>query len=153
MAAIKARPTKRIRLTPPTTFGTEEISSSTLTAESDNGEGDAFLKAAANWNLEQNYEQRPRKKRKQDKENTRLPIKTAEGVVQQLAVPVEADDDSFLGTSDEGSDDEKIVPKTLQHAPQIPVQQQIVEAKEELAMIAGLLNEDPEEHVRLQQRR
>ncbi|RMZ92366.1 hypothetical protein DV736_g368, partial [Chaetothyriales sp. CBS 134916] len=67
---------------------------------------------AADWDLEQDYEQRSRKK-KAAKEVTRLPIKTREGVLKQA----QAND------------------------------QQILQVKEDLAHLAELLNEDPEEHA------
>ncbi|KAL8690753.1 MAG: hypothetical protein Q9218_003874 [Villophora microphyllina] len=102
------------------------------------------------WNLEQDYEQRSRKKKK-DAESTRLPIKTAEGLVQRIASPVrkeqEDEENSLLGSSD-GEDsaieeESQLEDKTIE----VPVRQQIIEAKEELARVATLLGEDPEEHI------
>lgn len=113
-----------------------------------------FARRAAKWNLEQTYEQRPRKKRKQEKETTRLPVKTPEGRLQPSILPdVSGNEDA---TSSEASDvaengedgeaeatAEQLQPDMLD----MPVRQQIVEGKEELARIAGLINEDPEANV------
>ena len=106
---------------------------------------DDFSNRAAGWNLEQNYEQRPRKqKKKEKKENTRLPIKTAEGRLEQLKVPdVAHDDDSWLG-SEEGSIEDS---GHVQEEAEVPIRQQILEAKEELARLATSINEDPEENA------
>jgi nucleolar complex protein 3 len=108
---------------------------------------DTFFKQAASWNLEQDYETKPRKGKKKDKENTRLPIKTSEGLVQQVEVPAEAEDAEsdleWLGA--EASDDE--VHEEVVQKPTVPMRQQILEAKEELARIALMLNEDPEENI------
>ena len=105
-----------------------------------------FFKQASGWNLEQDYESRPRKGRKKDKENTRLPIKTADGLVQQVDdVEGVQDEESDLKWLDaEESEDEVQVEV---EDPTVPMRQQILEAKEELAHIALMLNEDPEENV------
>jgi nucleolar complex protein 3 len=109
-----------------------------------------FVKNAAKWHLEQDYETRPRRLKKQ-RENKKLPVRTTEGWV---AAPPNAQDikeeesDSFLAS---GSDDGALEASHLQDVdeekPKIPARQQILDAKEELARIAGLVNEDPEEHV------
>jgi nucleolar complex protein 3 len=108
---------------------------------------DTFFKQAASWNLEQDYETKPRKGKKKDKENTRLPIKTSEGLVQQVEVPAEAEDaeSDLEWFSAEASDDE--VHEEVVQKPTVPMRQQILEAKEELARIALMLNEDPEENI------
>ncbi|OAP56343.1 hypothetical protein AYL99_09522 [Fonsecaea erecta] len=135
------RPAKRRRLSPPVD---DSKPSETIKAS------DLFVRAA-DWDLEQEYEKRSRQKK--TKESTRLPIKTAEGRVQRVEekVPVEQEDDSdsFLGsgTDDEGDEDETPPTETEPYVPQVPLKQQIVAAKEEIARIAGLLNEDPEEHA------
>lgn len=141
MARIPA--VKRRRLTPPAEDGGDS-SPSTL----DNGpESSAFFKQASSWNLEQDYETRPRKGRKKEKESTRLPIKTAEGVIQQHVATEEVaepeSDLEWLGA--EESEDE---PEEVEVKPTVPVRQQILEAKEEMARIALMVTqEDPEEHV------
>lgn len=107
------------------------------------------------WDAEQDYELRPRKLGKKEKEQTRLPIKTDEGL-QRVEEPEQKpeDSDSFLGTDDDEdesgedqwdgmSEDEE----EKEEAPKIPLKVQIVQAKEELAKLATLINEDPEEHI------
>jgi nucleolar complex protein 3 len=133
---------KRRRLTPPATDG-DDSSPPTLEHEP---ETSVFFKQASGWNLEQDYESRPRKGRKKDKENTRLPIKTADGLVQQV--------DDVEGVQDEESDLEWLDAEESEdevqvevEEPTVPMRQQILEAKEELARIALMLNEDPEENV------
>jgi nucleolar complex protein 3 len=130
---------KRRRISPPETDGSERQPSKDHKA--------AFAANAAKWDLEQDYEQRPRKV-KRLKENGKLPVRTTEGWV---APPVEAvhekladKADSFLGSAGEGEEEEE---EEAVEEPKIPPRQQILEAKEELARIAGLLNEDPEEHI------
>lgn len=130
-------PAKRRRVSPPDSNASASEPDSTF---------DQFTRNAAKWNLEQDYEQRPRKVK--SKESTRLPIKTADGWVEQ-DVPEEAEEqqsDSFLSSDDDELPDaeegieEGAPPKASQR-------QQILEAKEELARFAGLINENPEEHV------
>ncbi|KAL8948510.1 MAG: hypothetical protein Q9222_005313 [Ikaeria aurantiellina] len=104
--------------------------------------------SAAEWDLEQGYEQRPRKQKKSN-ESTRLPIKTAEGLIEKLSSPEEeksGEVDSIFSSSDE-SESETDETNQEEIRPEVPVQQQIIEAKEELARIGTLLGQDPEEHV------
>lgn len=113
---------------------------------------DEFVKRAAHWNLEQDYEQRPRKKRKQEKETARLPIKTAEGqlqpsLLQDVPVPSEEGDPDVSEDEDHEEHLEEHVEPAPETVLETPGPQQIVEAKEELARIAGLISEDPEENV------
>jgi nucleolar complex protein 3 len=130
---------KRRRLSPPEDGAATEDSKTT------------FLKNAAKWDLEQDYETRPRKLKKQ-KENKKLPVRTTEGWVaapkNAQDLKDEAESDSFLGS---GSEDEVVegeeVEQVDEKKPKIPARQQIIEAKEELARIASLVNEDPEEHI------
>ncbi|KAL4762184.1 nuclear export protein Noc3 [Aspergillus foveolatus] len=135
------RTTKRRRVSPP---GEDENVS--------NRKGD-FYSHAAEWDLEQDYEQRPRKLNKKEKERTRLPIKTAEGFQNVEASESEAeDDDSFLATDDDDMDvdgDAEVdeTEESEEEAPKIPLKQQIIQAKEEIARTATLINEDPEEHI------
>lgn len=140
MARIPA--VKRRKLTPPNTDG-EDSSPSTLDHVP---EQNAFFKQASGWNLEQDYETRPRKGKKKEKENTRLPIKTAEGLIQQAPteeVVEEESDLEWLG-AEESEEEVEQAPKK----PTVPMRQQILEAQEELARIALLLREgDPEEHA------
>ncbi|CZT13161.1 related to NOC3 protein, required for maturation and intranuclear transport of pre-ribosomes [Rhynchosporium agropyri] len=140
MARIPA--VKRRKLTPPPTDG-EDSSPSTLDNVS---ETSAFFKQASSWNLEQDYESRPRKGKKKDQESTRLPIKTSDGQIQELEVAEEVKDEAsdmeWLGA--EESAEEEVVEKK----PRVPMRQQILEAQEEMARIALMVTqEDPEEHV------
>ncbi|KAI4254990.1 MAG: hypothetical protein LQ352_002774, partial [Teloschistes flavicans] len=133
-----ARAFKRKRVSPP---GPDLDQSVFRTA----GQDGYFLQPTE-WNLEQEYEQRSRKKKKET-ESTRLPIKTAEGRLERLVSPVR-EEDSSLGSSDgEGSPTEEEESKVEDATAEVPVRQQIIEAKEELARIGILLSEDPEEHT------
>ncbi|KAH8589293.1 nucleolar complex-associated protein-domain-containing protein [Bisporella sp. PMI_857] len=144
MARVPA--VKRRRLTPPASDG-EESSPPTLESEprTTGGKSNQFFNNASSWNLEQDYENRPRKGKKREKESTRLPIKTSDGLIQQVEVPEVTEEESdleWLG-ADESMEEEVVEVKK----PAIPVRQQIIEAKEELAKIALMLNEDPEENI------
>jgi nucleolar complex protein 3 len=109
---------------------------------------ESFLKNASKWDLEQDYETRPRKLNKK-KENKRLPVRTVEGWVAPPTAPgeiKEEESDSFMGSGDEEeapAEEEEVE----EQKPKIPARQQVLEAKEELARIASLVNEDPEEHI------
>lgn len=113
-----------------------------------------FYQHASKWNLEQDYENRPRtlKKKKDEEKSKRLPIKTAEGWVDQAPAPApepvvaqeDGDADSFLGSGDEEEVDEE-EPEEVK--PKMSPKQEIMVAKEELARIASLVSEDPEEHI------
>jgi nucleolar complex protein 3 len=125
---------KRRRLSPPTENGSVEKP--------------AFISNAGKWNLEQDYEQRPRKLKKQ-KDNAKLLIRTDEGWMQQKTVPVEEkeeESDSFLGSISEGEEG-AASEAAVDEKPKMSPRQQIIEAKEEMARIASLVNEDPEEHI------
>lgn len=127
----------------------EDSSSSTDAAQIHGRISTIFADNASKWNLEQDYEQRPRKKKATGKENTRLPIKTAEGRIEQLQVE-EVKIESPESEHESADVDEKPPvegPPSEEDASDIPIQQQILEAKEELARIASLIIEDPEEHV------
>lgn len=123
---------KRRKLSPPTNDDNEAAQS-------------AFYKQAAGWNLEQDYEQRPRKK-KREKETSRLPIKTAEGRIEQLqSQEVERKEDPEDWFQEEKGEGEDLAPLPVET--KIPIRQQIIEAKEALARLAHVINEDPEEHA------
>ncbi|PQE23523.1 Nucleolar complex-associated 3 protein [Rutstroemia sp. NJR-2017a BVV2] len=145
MAKVPA--VKRRKLTPPPTDGDDSSPSTLENAPNSN----SFFKQAASWNLEQDYETRPRKGKKKEKESTRLPIKTKDGVIQQVAAPVEVNEEEsdleWLGEDDTAKDEEEELAEKVVEKPTVPIRQQIIEAKEELARIALLLNEDPEENV------
>lgn len=105
------------------------------------------------WDLEQDYENRSRKKKKEASKQDRLMIKTQDGqvkenprldVVEEKEKPQDQDDedvDSFLA-----SDDDEVVVEAVKK-PSIPVKEQIRLAKEELARLAAQLSENPEENV------
>ncbi|KAI6914012.1 hypothetical protein D0867_04269 [Hortaea werneckii] len=113
----------------------------------------------AKWNLEQDYEQRPRKRK--DAKSEKLPVKTAEGWKEnQRQEPEDArqeqddDADSFLASGDEGDGAEKdsgvadLEPKPKPAPkPRLPPKEEIRQAKEDLARIAGNISEDPEENI------
>ncbi|KAM5345477.1 hypothetical protein ACJ41O_011339 [Fusarium nematophilum] len=110
----------------------------------------SFFKNASNWNLEQDYESRPRKGKKQ--ESNRLPIKTADGRIEQAqglqdeTASIESDTEWLDGREDEiASEPEQ--DEEVEEEPEIPEPQQILEAQEELAKIAMAVNENPEDHV------
>lgn len=132
---------KRRKLSPPESSDTE---SSTSAAVGWSTTLDDFSRRAAGWNLEQDYEQRPRKQKKKERENTRLPIKTAEGRLEQLQVPEVTKEDDGWSSSEHGSVEDS---GPAQEETKVPIRQQILEAKEELARLASLVNEDPEEHA------
>lgn len=112
--------------------------------------------AQSQWDVEQDYEQRPRKIRKLEKQSTRLPIKTAEGEVKHVELPEPArgiDEESDLQWSDDDAVNgmlaaEREAVEAEKQKPKLSNKQQIVEAKIEIARIATLLNEEPEENVR-----
>ena len=130
------RPAKRRRLTPPIDDNavSETINSSDL------------FDRAADWDLEQKYEQQSRSRKQ---ESTKLPIKTADGKIERVEEKATSEDeDSFLGTDSEADDGAETPPTDDEDdTPTIPLREQIAGAKEELARIATLLNEDPEEHA------
>jgi len=138
---------KRRKLTPPTSDGEDSSPSTLEAAPQSNGRKStaAFFKQASSWNLEQDYESRPRKGKKKDKESTRLPIKTSDGLVQQVEVPEVNEEESDLEWL--GADEPLEEPVVEAKKPTVPMRQQILEAKEELARIALMLNEDPEENL------
>ncbi|CAH0019015.1 unnamed protein product [Clonostachys rhizophaga] len=116
----------------------------------------AFFKNAASWNLEQDYESRPRKGKKNNekKPSTRLPIKTADGRLELLS-GIEEDDDDVSVESDtewlEGreEDEPESQPEEAEGEaePEKSEQEQILEAQEELAKLATAVNENPEDNV------
>ncbi|KAI1978618.1 hypothetical protein LOZ53_001307 [Ophidiomyces ophidiicola] len=111
-----------------------------------------FYANASQWDLEQDYERRPRKGSKKEKERTKLPIKTAEGAIQHVQEPDYSEAESLsLLDSEEEAEDANPAPKAMVQEPvsQVPIKLQIIQAKENLAKIAMLINEDPEEHLEL----
>ncbi|KAI9762253.1 MAG: hypothetical protein M4579_000577 [Chaenotheca gracillima] len=148
---IEDRTVKRRRLSPPSEDRLKDFSPEEDLSEDGDQQAKDLLAFASHWNLEQNYENRPRKKRKDDRESTRLPIKTAQGLVQQSQLPEVADGEESDDSAALLGEEEQEEIDAAHHAPpevsKLPVRQQILEAKEELARIATMLNEDPEENA------
>lgn len=108
----------------------------------------SYLANAAKWDLEQDYETRPRKQKK-EKENAKLPVRTTEGWQVQPATngtKEDQDSDSSQGSGSEGEEDAQ-AEEIVEEKPKVSPRQQILDAKEEVARIAVLVNEDPEEHI------
>jgi nucleolar complex protein 3 len=140
---------KRRRISPEV----ESPSSSPQNGVSSEEKIEDFYRNASGWNLEQDYENRPRSLKKKKEEN-RLPIKTSEGWVEQAPAVVEQkeeDADSFLGSGDEAEavddEDDDDEEDEKPEVPQISPREQILRAKEELARVASLISEDPEENI------
>ena len=128
-----------------------ESSPSTLVASPNGPESNDLFSNAARWNLEQDYEQLPRKQKKREKESTRLPIKTPDGRVERLQVVEEEDTQgsgSDSGRHDESEEEAQVAIEVDQEKePPVSIRQQILDGKEELARLAALINENPEEHA------
>ena len=134
------RPAKRRRLTSPL-----DDSKVPETVQSK----DLFHRAA-DWDLEQEYESRSRSNKV--KESNKLPIKNKEGRVEQQELGLQDDSedetDSFLGSGSEAENDAETPPTDeAEPIPAIPLKQQLLQAQEEIARLAELINEDPEEHA------
>lgn len=97
------------------------------------------------WNLEQKYEAHPRK-RAEENENTRLPIITLEGKVERLDCTNVKNEDTTV-SEDENTAVAQRLADIKYEEPNVSGREQILEAKEELARIASLVNENPEEHA------
>ncbi|KAF2400715.1 nucleolar complex protein-like protein 3 [Trichodelitschia bisporula] len=132
----KPRPAKRRRLTPP------------------DSEADSAAKRRAGpslsnptWDLEDTYAQRPRKTKV--KAANKLPIRTAEGwVVPEAQEEVgEPEDAAYAQAGAEADDDDMADAPEPEPEPKLSNREQVMHAKEELARLAGLINEDPEEHA------
>ncbi|KAF3483351.1 nucleolar complex-associated protein 3 [Arthroderma uncinatum] len=110
-----------------------------------------FYSQAAQWDLEQDYERRPRKSKK-GKEKTRLPIKTQEGTLEHLEEddkPDESSESDIFSSDEEDGESAATTKPAPATVSSLPPKVQILEAKEALARIASLINEDPEEHMEL----
>ncbi|KAH7354358.1 nucleolar complex-associated protein [Plectosphaerella cucumerina] len=144
-ATAATRAPKRRKLTPPPADAEDSGPSSKKIQKS-------FIKNAAGWNLEQDYESRPWRggKKKAKKESNRLPIKTADGRIEQSRL-AEQDDDADSLDSDVEIDEDAGADGTPEpeaapapEEPQIPEREQIFQAQENLAKIAQDMSEDPE---------
>ncbi|KAI0539900.1 CBF/Mak21 family-domain-containing protein [Xylaria digitata] len=140
---MASRPSKKRKLTPPLS---EDEGGSQSNAKIQK----SFFQSAAKWDLlEDQYNARKGKKKK-EKENTRLPVKR-DGRVQAVLPPIESlkeSDDDWLEGEDIGSGgDEETEEQKPQEESEIPVKEQIRSAKEELAKLAAVLNEEPYENA------
>jgi len=138
--------TKRRRLTPPPDEGNAEVDGVKIQKQ--------FFRSASDWNLENDYENRPRKgkKKKEKKEaddSGKLPFRAPGGtwVAQDGddAASVASEADWLEDSGDEEPAQDEPAPPVPEQ-PKIPEREQIRRAQEELAQIATRLNEDPEEH-------
>ncbi|KAK5627805.1 hypothetical protein RRF57_003520 [Xylaria bambusicola] len=140
---MASRPSKKRKLTPPPSEDDGDSRSNAKIQRS-------FFQNAAKWDLlEDQYS--ARKGKKKEKENTRLPVK-CDGRIQAVATPLEdlkESDDDWLedeGDRSEG-DEEEDEEQEPQKEPDIPMKQQIRNAKEDLAKLATALNEEPYENA------
>ncbi|PNS19526.1 Nucleolar complex-associated protein 3 [Sphaceloma murrayae] len=126
---------KRRRLSPP------ENDTATVT--------NSFYSNASKWNLEEAYAERSRKKRDKDKKSDRLPIKTSEGRVEQVRKEDEPEPEEETESTNGAPAEAEEEQDEAVEEPEIlkPLKEQILEAKEDLAKMAGLISEDPEEHI------
>ncbi|KAI3337482.1 nucleolar complex-associated protein 3 [Xylariaceae sp. AK1471] len=139
---MASRPSKKRKLTPPQSEDEGDSRSSAKIQK-------AFFNNAAKWDLlEDQY--KARKGKKKEKESTRLPVKL-DGRVQTVHAPVdlkESDEDWLEGEEDgSGGEEDEAADEQKPPEPQIPVKEQIRAAKEELAKIATMLNEEPYENA------
>lgn len=106
----------------------------------------------AQWNLEVDYARRSRKTKNDDRRQ-KLPFKTSEGRIVEQAVQPKPEalevPNSFASDdeADSGIADVQVTPTHQQ--PRISNAEEIIQAKEELARIAGLISEAPEEQIGL----
>jgi nucleolar complex protein 3 len=98
------------------------------------------------WDAEQDYELRPRKVAR---ESSKLPLKKDKQVIAQEVEEVSdvGDNDSSLGDSEDGMLEGEGAAGEEDAEAALPAREQILKAKEELARLAALVNEDPEEHI------
>ncbi|KAI8952852.1 CBF/Mak21 family-domain-containing protein [Xylaria longipes] len=139
---MASRPSKKRKLTPPQSEDEGDAQSSAKIQRS-------FFQNAAKWDLlEDQY--KARKGKKKEKENTRLPVKR-DGRIQAVVTPLEdlkeSDDDWLEDEGNRSGDDDEEDEQEPQEVPAIPVKEQIRNAKEELAKLATVLNEEPYENA------
>ena len=103
--------------------------------------------------LEQDYLQRSQKKRKD--ESNRLMVKKAGKWMEDERTEPAQEEEEAEEAQDGGSDGEDsgvvadVQPKLVPKKPRVSPKEEIRQAKEELARIAGLISESPEEHIGL----
>ena len=101
------------------------------------------------WSSEQDYERKPRFLKSQARASTRLPIKTAEGAVEQVysidQIDRHAGSKLVVDEYEQIAElDDTVMPV---EAASISSRQQVMNAKEELARVASQIIEDPEENI------
>ncbi|KAF2220151.1 nucleolar complex-associated protein-domain-containing protein [Elsinoe ampelina] len=111
-----------------------------------------FYQNASNWDLEANYAERSRKKKGKDKKNDKLPIKTSEGIVEHAEEADgpsedEVEDEQGEAGADAAAEQEKDPEEEEEPEDVRPLKVQVLEAKEDLARMAGSISEDPEENI------
>jgi nucleolar complex protein 3 len=108
----------------------------------------------AQWNLEQNYERRPRKNNKKD-ERDRLPVKKQNQWVddeRHADRHDQARDNPEEGEAQNQNKDSAVADLESNapvKRPDLPPKEEIRQAKEDLARIAGTISENPEEYIGL----
>ena len=113
----------------------------------------AVIPGFAKWDLEHDYEQRIQKRKK--KESDRLPFKKEDEWIEAASEDdAEAHSHGDEKDGDVESPKEDSVIADLQPRPKpkkskVSPKEEIKQAKEELARVAGLISESPEEHVGL----
>ncbi|KAF2721652.1 nucleolar complex-associated protein 3 [Polychaeton citri CBS 116435] len=110
----------------------------------------------AQFDLERDYQEKLRRKNnKKDERRQKLPIKTETGWSEQFAEPEATGNDSAGSEGDNDGDEgkkeeQRAQPvKPVKQVPQLSPKEQVLQAKEELARIAGNISESPEENVGL----
>ncbi|KAI1818718.1 nucleolar complex-associated protein 3 [Poronia punctata] len=140
---MASRPSKKRKLTPPQSEDEGDTKSNAKIEK-------AFYQNAAKWDLlEDQY--KARKGTKKEKESTRLPVKLGGRIQAAPRAPADSkeSDEEWLEDGENGSEKGDDEPEEEQKPPepQIPVKEQIRAAKEELAKIASILNEEPYENA------
>ncbi|QIW99945.1 hypothetical protein AMS68_005463 [Peltaster fructicola] len=100
------------------------------------------------YDLEADYARKSRKTA--DNKRQRLPLKTAEGQI----VAQEVNDDAEVDEYDEKDVETGSVIDDVQESvepakPKLSLKEEILQAKEDLARVAGMLSENPEDHIDL----
>ncbi|KAF4553268.1 putative nucleolar complex-associated protein [Elsinoe fawcettii] len=111
-----------------------------------------FYQNASNWDLEATYAERTRKKKNKDKKTDKLPIKTSEGRIAQVQKEEESSEDEIEEQNAQVEANRNISngqePEEVEEPEDTrPLKVQILEAQEDLARIAGMISEDPEENI------
>ena len=96
------------------------------------------------WTVEQHYETKPGKTNQQ-RESSRLPIKTADGIVQRVSAPVLQDEGDSISDSD--TSEEELPSGAAAGGPPLSVAEEFLQAQEDMARIATRIIQEPEEHI------